>query len=117
MEEFSNFELTCLTRLDHDWTVEEMSVQAGYSPSYFRMIFRKELSASPAAYLKDLRLEKAKYLLENTFEHIKQVGLAVGMTDESHFTRDFKTRYEETPTEHRRTYNNKRHAKWLETQK
>lgn len=100
-------------RLDHDWTVEEMAAKTGLSVSQFRSVFKQVTLLSPAAYLKDTRLHRANYLLETTYDHIDQIGILVGMRDPSHFTRDFKQRFDLTPTECRRQYQEIRQAELL----
>jgi hypothetical protein len=56
---------------------------------------------SPAKYLKVLRLEQAKTLLEESFLSVKEIRVRVGFGDESHFARDFKTHFGLTPTQYR----------------
>lgn len=59
---------------------------------------------SPAQYLKHLRLEQARDLLENSFKPIKKIGSTVGMSDPSHFTRDFKEKYGASPSDYRKQH-------------
>jgi AraC-like DNA-binding protein len=54
-----------------------------------------------------LRLEKSCQLLENTFLHIKEIGVEVGITDANHFLRDFKAKYKLSPTAYRKQYGEK----------
>jgi transcriptional regulator GlxA family with amidase domain len=51
--------------------------------------------------VKLLRLEKAKYLIENSFLEVKEIAAAVGIGDVSHFVRDYKCFYGETPSQTR----------------
>jgi len=44
----------------------------------------------PAKFLRVLRLERAKELLETSYLSVKQVMVQVGVTDGSHFVRNFK---------------------------
>lgn len=106
-----------LEHLDHDWSVKEMAEKAGLSISYFPTVFKSEIGVSPGAYLKEVRLQEAKHLLETAHDHVSQIGRQVGMPNESHFTRDFKKRYGLTPTEYRRQYNDKLQAELLSGQK
>lgn len=56
---------------------------------------------APLQYLKALRMEKAKHLLETTFLSVKQVMKVVGIRDESHFVRDFQRIYGLSPLAYR----------------
>ncbi len=91
-------------------TVKEMATQAGVSLSHFTTLFKKEMEMVPTAYLKHNRLESARHLLETIHERIKQIAVRVGMSEKSHFTRDFKTKYGLSPTKYRRQFQEKRQA-------
>jgi|CXWL01.1.fsa_nt_gi transcriptional regulator GlxA family with amidase domain len=99
--------------LNHDWTVENMAKKTGLSLSHFPSVFKSNIGHSPAVYLKKIRLERAKHLLETTHEHVRQIASVVGMPNESHFTRDYKIRFGLTPTEDRRIFNEKLQADLL----
>ncbi|HEV7398491.1 MAG TPA: helix-turn-helix transcriptional regulator [Pyrinomonadaceae bacterium] len=68
-------------------------------------IFRSEVGRPPIQYLKVLRIEKAKYLLETSFLSVKEITHLVGLKDESHFVRDFKKTYGVSPTPYRALFN------------
>lgn len=68
-------------------------------------IFRAEVGMSPIQYLKVLRIEKAKHLLETSFLSVKEITHIVGLNDESHFVRDFKKAYGVSPTPYRLQFN------------
>lgn len=93
-----------LKNLQYEWTIEEMSQFVELSVPHFQKLFKIEIGIAPVAYLRDLRLEKARKLLEANFKQIRQIGLEVGMPNDSHFTRDFKKKYGATPTEYRRQF-------------
>lgn len=48
---------------------------------------------TPAQYLKSLRMQRAKQLIDSTFLNTKEIMRRVGMKDESHFVREFKRVY------------------------
>lgn len=48
---------------------------------------------TPAQYLKSLRMQRAKHLIDSTFLNTKEIMRRVGMKDESHFVREFKKLY------------------------
>ncbi len=73
------------------------------SVSRLRHLFKKQLGISPTRRLKEDRLVKARELLGGTFLSVKEVAARVGATDMSHFIRDYKQRYKETPSETKAT--------------
>lgn len=64
-------------------------------------VFTSEVGMSPIQYLRFLRMERAKQLLETSFLSVKEIGHQVGLNDESHFVRDFKKAYGLPPTRYR----------------
>ena len=71
------------------------------SPSRFRHLFRDELGISPTQYSKLARLQRAKDLLQNSDLRVKEICALLGVNDVSHFVRDYKIRYGETPSQTR----------------
>ena len=71
----------------------------------FCHVFRSEVGMSPIQYLRFLRMERAKHLLESSFLSIKEIGHLVGLKDESHFVRDFKKAYGLSPKCYRVLFN------------
>lgn len=64
-------------------------------------IFKSDVGMPPIKYLRLLRMERAKGLLESSFLSVKEIAFQVGMNDESHFVRDFKSTYGSSPTLYR----------------
>lgn len=58
----------------------------------------------PAKYLRLLRMQEARELLETTFLSVKEIRTRVGFGDESHFMRDFKKACGMTPAQYRQEY-------------
>src|SRR4051794_6394225 len=83
------------------FTLGKMAESVNLSPPYFCYLFKTVTGVSPAKYLKSLRMQQAATLLTTTFLSIKEVVRRVGLTDESHFVRDFKRIYGMTPSEYR----------------
>ena len=72
------------------WTLLELGRAVNLSVWRLSHIFVSEVGKSPIHYLRELRLDRAKYLLETSFLSVKEIAHQVGMKDESHFIRDFK---------------------------
>lgn len=87
--------------LQRDWTINRLAKEINISKSQLVKLFQIEFELSPVQYVRNLRLEKACDLLETTFLRVKEVAFVVGIGDQSHFVRDFKKKYDLTPTEYR----------------
>jgi len=64
-------------------------------------IFKSDVGMPPIRYLRLLRMERAKGLLESSFLSVKEIAFQVGLNDESHFVRDFKSTYGSSPALYR----------------
>jgi transcriptional regulator GlxA family with amidase domain len=88
--------------LSRDLDMEALANSVKLSTSRLRHLFKDETGLTPAQYLKRLRLEHARELMEKSFLRLKEVMPLVGITDESHFVRDFKKTHGLPPIKHRR---------------
>jgi len=71
-------------------TVESLAVQAQMSSRTFLRRFKAATGLTPTIYLQNLRIEKARGLLERTRLPIGEVAWRVGYKDSSAFSRVFK---------------------------
>lgn len=85
-------------------TLGDMAHAVNLTTFHFCHLFKAETGSSPARYLKNLRLERARELLETTLLSVKEVRALVGLNDESHFARDFRATYGLTPQQYREHY-------------
>jgi AraC-like DNA-binding protein len=69
-------------------------------------IFKSDVGMPPIRYLRQLRMERAKQLLESSFLSVKEIAFQVGLNDESHFVRDFKSTYGYSPSLYRSQFRN-----------
>jgi len=76
-------------------------VSVHLSASRLRHIFKSQVGTTVPKYLKLLRLRRANDLLQTTFLEVKEIATCVGINDVSHFVRDYKTVYRETPSKTR----------------
>ena len=81
--------------------MSEMAQVVNLSPSRLRYLFKREMGIAPGHYLRTLRLEQAKKLLETTFLSVKEIITSIGVHDQSHFIREFKKLYGLTPAQYR----------------
>jgi len=69
-------------------------------------IFKSDVGMPPIRYLRQLRMQRAKDLLESSFLSVKEIAFQVGLNDESHFVRDFKSTYGYSPALYRSQFKN-----------
>ena len=87
--------------IQREWSIQELAVTVNLSPSRLHQLFKEQTGVSPAKYLKTLRLEQARGLLQTSFLSIKEIRARAGIRDESHFMRDFRRAYGFTPSQYR----------------
>ena len=90
--------------VDQQRSLDELARVVNLSSSRLRHLFKDHTGLTPVAYLKTLRLEKAKELLETTFLSHKEIMKRIGVQDKSHFARDFKNVYGLSPSRYRRLH-------------
>lgn len=79
---------------------EFLAQRCSMSTVYFRKSFQAVFDTSPMRYLQNLRLEKAKAMLESDFESITQIAESVGYRSIYHFSKMFKSHFGLSPTEY-----------------
>lgn len=86
-------------------TVGELARSAGVSEVLFRKVFRAQMGKSPKAYMQDLRLVRARALLQ-TDPHltVKEVADRTGFSDPHVLHAAFKKAFGSTPAASRRTH-------------
>ena len=87
--------------LSRDVDLNALANSVNLSVSRLRHLFKDETGLTPAQYLKRLRLERARELMEESFLSLKEVMPQVGISDESHFVRDFKKKHGLPPIKYR----------------
>ncbi len=90
--------------------ISEIAAALNLSASGFRHLFKKKVGMAPGHYLKVARLSRANQLLQDSFLRVKEITSLVGANDVSHFVRDYKKVYRETPSKTRRRQSSKKAA-------
>jgi AraC family transcriptional regulator, arabinose operon regulatory protein len=86
---------------DQPLSVADLAKAVNLSPGRLCHIFKSETNVALLQYLRALRMEQAKKLLQTTFLSVKEVMMEVGVRDESHFVRDFESAYGVSPARFR----------------
>lgn len=76
--------------LGGDISLADLASIARLSPHHFGELFRQSTGTSPYRYVLDRRIECAKVLLRESMLGVLDVALAVGFSDQSHFSKVFR---------------------------
>jgi AraC family transcriptional regulator of arabinose operon len=88
-------------RLDQRLSEKDLASVVNLSPWRLCHLFKSEVGVAPLKYLRAVRMERARDLLDTTFFSVKQIMRMVGISDNSHFARDFKRTYGLAPIGYR----------------
>ncbi len=84
-----------------DLSLQDVAGAMRYSDAYFCKIFKKYFNRSFIVYLNELRIEKAKRMLEDAMRNIKDISSEVGYRDANYFAKVFKRITGVTPSDYR----------------
>ena len=84
-----------------DISLDDVSKEVDISPYYFSKLFKEEAGENFIEYLTNIRLKKAKELLDTTEMSMKEIGIQIGYSDPNYFSRIFKKNFGITPTEYK----------------
>jgi transcriptional regulator GlxA family with amidase domain len=87
--------------LDSDLRVETLADRVAMSPRNFARFFRREIGLTPAAYVEELRVERARQLLEESAEPIEPISTRCGFGTPETMRRAFARRVGVPPAQYR----------------
>lgn len=90
---------------EKDWSVDNLSKEAGMSRTSFANHFRNKVGQTPMHYLTNWRMLIAQRILEESEEPIAEVAEKIGYGSEQSFNRAFKKVVRQTPAKYRREGN------------
>jgi transcriptional regulator GlxA family with amidase domain len=82
--------------------IAALARQAGYSVDHFSRVFLKITRARPQDYIINARIERARQLLSESNLTVGMIAEALGFRDIFFFSRQFRQKTGQTPTEFRR---------------
>ena len=88
--------------LEQGARLPELAAAVNLSVSRLSHLFREDVGVAPGRSLQTLRMQRARILLERTFLNVKEVMARVGVSDPSHFARDFRRYHGIAPSQVRR---------------
>jgi transcriptional regulator GlxA family with amidase domain len=70
--------------------VEELALIADMSVSHFGRLFKQSFGCSPQAYVRRLRLDRARHLMRTTDAPLGEIAVACGLSGPSHLSKLFR---------------------------
>lgn len=96
-----SFENFMEQHFDRNLTVNELAFLNGKSLSSFKRAFKDVYNESPGKWIKDKRLEKAQFLVQQTDKAIAEIAEDCGYESSSHFIAQYKDKFGNPPKKHR----------------
>ena len=87
-------------------SLQSIADNAGFSLTYFDVIFRQHTGYSPVEYSRIYKLTRSALELRRTQKSVLEIALDFGYASPESFTRAFKNFYSITPSEYREKYAN-----------
>lgn len=89
---------------NQDISLDFFSSKYFLSTSYISTLFKSAYNIGISEYFSNIRLEKAKELLENRYLKIEEIADKIGMHNHSYFATKFKKQYGMSPQQYRIAY-------------
>jgi transcriptional regulator GlxA family with amidase domain len=80
---------------------EDIARLVGVSRRQLERLFKQHLDALPSRWYLELRLNRARRLLQHTSQSILQIGLACGFASGPHFSNAYRAHFDHTPRDER----------------
>jgi len=87
--------------LEDEITLSELAKLLGYSEYYLSKKFKKESGKTIKEYLRQKRLERAKFLLQTTQTSAQEIGYRLHFSSQSYFSDSFRKEYGLSPSQWR----------------
>lgn len=88
--------------LHTDIDVAAIAKTYGFTPNYFRTLFKRATRLTPYDYIQRKRIDKSKVKLDLTSDSVQDIAFQVGFNDPYYFSKVFKKTVGMTPSEYRK---------------
>lgn len=90
------------SNIEEPLATEDIAQLVGVSRRQLERLFKQHLDSLPSRYYTELRLNRARQLLQQSSQSILQVGLGCGFSSGGHFSSAYRAHFGVTPREQRR---------------
>lgn len=87
--------------IEEPLSTDDIAYYVGVSRRQLERLFKQYLSTVPSRYYLELRLDRARQLLQQTSKSIVQISLAFGFSSGPHFSSTYRNHFGITPREER----------------
>lgn len=87
--------------LEEPLTIPELADYVGVSDRELERVFKHYLQTTPNAFYRNLRLDQARWMLQQTTNSVTSISVACGFSSISHFTRTYQKRFNQNPSQQR----------------
>jgi two-component system response regulator YesN len=87
-------------------TLDSLAQKVFMTPSYLSLLFKTSTGKTFIEQLTDIRIDKAKYLLKNTYLKNYEVAESIGYQDSRYFSQIFKKKVGLSPSDYRESASN-----------
>ncbi len=87
--------------MEEPLSIPEIALHLGISDRELERLFKHYLQETPSAYYRNLRLEQARWMLQQTTDSVTNISVACGFASLSHFTRSYQQRFKKKPSQER----------------
>ncbi|MDE1462659.1 GlxA family transcriptional regulator [Spartinivicinus poritis] len=89
--------------LEEPLSIPALAAEVHISDRELERLFRKHLQTTPGSYYRNLRLEQARCLLQQTSRSVTNIAVACGFSSSAHFSRSYLSRYGIAPSKDRQS--------------
>jgi AraC-like DNA-binding protein len=84
------------------FAIRDLAAEFRLSPAYLQRLFKNETGICMGEWLSEQRLQRAAYLLSNSYLSIKEITHVIGYEHTSSFIRAFERRFLQAPAGYRK---------------
>ncbi|KQB41739.1 ATPase/histidine kinase/DNA gyrase B/HSP90 domain protein [Flavobacterium daejeonense] len=90
---------------NNGFSVEDLGTIIGLNRTSFNNKIKSLTGFTPVEFIRDIRIKRAAQLLTNSQLLIKEIAYMTGFSDIKYFSKTFKNKYGQTPSEYRNSKN------------